>query len=155
MEIFGLRNKIENSKYHVKFNESLVILNEILKCQRLSSDKSGLGFKKEEDKLKEVMWSPRTPEAGSNKVVHAPAHANKEVENSKVPHKATPTHQSSRYESRFNGYCYSCNGFGHRDMDCTFQGRKNTGSQSNQIRCRACDKVGHVAIRSHTVGYGA
>ena len=63
----------------MKFNESSVILDEILKCQRLSSDKSGLGFKKEEDKLKEVLWSPRTPEAESNMVVHAHAHANKEV----------------------------------------------------------------------------
>ena len=48
MEIVGLRNKIEKSKDHVKFNECLVILDEILKCQRLSSYKSGLGFKKEE-----------------------------------------------------------------------------------------------------------
>ena len=77
MEVVGLRKKIEKSKDHVKFNESSVILDEILKCQRLSSDKSGLGFKKEEDKLKEVLWSPRTPEAESSKVVHAPAHANK------------------------------------------------------------------------------
>ena len=52
MEIVGLRKKIDKSKYHVKFNESLVILDELLKCQRLSSDKSGLGFKKEEEKLK-------------------------------------------------------------------------------------------------------
>ena len=50
MEIVGLRKKIDKSKDHVKFNESSVILDEILKCQRLSSDKSGLGFKKEEDK---------------------------------------------------------------------------------------------------------
>ena len=79
MEIVGLRKKIEKSKDHVKFNESSVVLDEILKCQRLSSDKFGLGFKKEEDKLKEDLWSPRTPEAGSNKAVHAPPHANKEV----------------------------------------------------------------------------
>ena len=64
MEVVGLRKKIEKSKDHVKFNESSVILDEILKCQRLSSDKSGLGFKKEEDKLKQVLWSPKTPEDG-------------------------------------------------------------------------------------------
>ena len=122
MEVVGLRKQIEKSKDHVKFNESSIILDEILKCQRLSSDKSGHGFKKEEDKLKELLGSPKTPEAESSMVVHAPAHANKKVENSKVPHEATPTHQShsferrttprwsqtSRYENRFNGYCYSC-----------------------------------------------
>ena len=48
MEIVGLRKKIEKSKNHVKFNESSVILDEILKCERISSDKFGLGFKKEE-----------------------------------------------------------------------------------------------------------
>ena len=87
--------------------------------------------------MKEVLWSPRTPEVESNMAFYAPAHSNKEVENSKVPHEATPTHQSHsferrrttprwsqtlRYEDRFNGYCYSCNGFGHGAMDCTFQG---------------------------------
>ena len=93
MEIVGLRKKIQKSKDHVKFNESSVILDEILKCQRLSFDKSGLGFKKEKDKLKEVSWSPRTPKAEYNKTVDAPAHANKEVENLKVPHEDTPTHK--------------------------------------------------------------
>ena len=63
MEVVGLRKKIEKSKDHVKFNEISIILDEILNCQRLSSDKSGLGFKKGEDKLKEVLGSPRTPEA--------------------------------------------------------------------------------------------
>ena len=66
MEVVGLRKKIEKSNDYVKFNESSVILDEIMKCQRISSDKSGLGFKKEEDKLKEVLWSPRIPEAGSS-----------------------------------------------------------------------------------------
>ena len=32
MEIVGLRKKFEKSKAHVKFNESSVILDEILKC---------------------------------------------------------------------------------------------------------------------------
>ena len=97
IEIVGLRRKIEKSKDHVKFNENSVILDEILKCQRLSSDKSCLGFKKEDDKLKEVLGSPRTLEAESNKAIHTPAHSNKEVENSKVPHEATPTHQSHSF----------------------------------------------------------
>ena len=138
MEIVGFRKKIEMSKYHVKSNESSIILDEILKCQRLSSDKSGLGFKKEEEKLKEFLRSHRTPEAESNMAVHAPSHANKEVENSKVPHEATPTHQihsferrrttprwskTSRYVNIFNAYCFSCSNFGHKDMDCRSYGR--------------------------------
>ena len=129
-----LERKLISQNFHVKFNESLVILDEILKCQRLSFDKYGLGFKKEEDKLKEVLLYPRTPEAGPSMTkdeYDAPAHGYKEVENSKVPHEATPTHQShsferritprwiqtSRYENRFNGYCFSCSNFGHKAME--------------------------------------
>ena len=51
MEFVGLRKKIEKSKDHVNFNETTVILDEIIKCQMPSSNKSVLGFKKEEDKL--------------------------------------------------------------------------------------------------------
>ena len=42
MEIVGLRKKIEKSKDRVKFNESSVILDETIKCQRLSFDNSGM-----------------------------------------------------------------------------------------------------------------
>ena len=59
--------------------------------------------------------------------------------------------QSPRYENRFNCYCYSCNDFGHRGMDCTFQGRKHTGSRSDQMRCWACDRIGHVVANCHTL----
>ena len=52
IEIVGLRKKIDESKDHVKFNESSIILDEILKCKRLSSDKYSIWFKKEDDKLK-------------------------------------------------------------------------------------------------------
>ena len=36
-------------------------------------------------------------------------------------------------------------------MDCTFQGRKHTGSRSDQMRCWACDRIGHVAANCHTL----
>ena len=85
MKIVSLRKKIEKSKAHVKFNESSVILDEILKCQRSPLDTSGLGYKKEEDKSEGGTWSPKTPEAGpssskgKDKVSHrAPVHDNKE-----------------------------------------------------------------------------
>ena len=59
--------------------------------------------------------------------------------------------QSPRYENRFNGYCYSRNDFGHRAMDCTFQGRKHTGNRSDEMICWAYDRIGHVAANCHTL----
>ena len=47
------------------FNESSVILDEILNHQRSPFDTSGLGYKKVDDKIGEVKWSPKTPEVGS------------------------------------------------------------------------------------------
>ena len=59
--------------------------------------------------------------------------------------------QASRYEYRFNGYCYSCNGFGHKAMDCTFHGRRCGGSANNTVRCCTCNRIGHVAAIFHTM----
>ena len=36
-------------------------------------------------------------------------------------------------------------------MDCTFQGRKHTRIRSDQLRCWACDHLGHVAANCHTL----
>ena len=112
--------------------------------------------------MKEVLWSPRTPEAGLSMTKDesdAPAHANKEVENSKVPHKATLTNQNhsfeitrttprwsktSRYVNRFNGYCFSCSNFGHKAMDCISNGRISARSPNDKVRCWTCNCHGHI-----------
>ena len=41
----------------------------------------------------------------------------------------------SRY---FKGYCFSCNMFGHKAVDCYRRNMKH-------VRCYACDKFGHIA----------
>ena len=96
----------------------------------------------------------------------APTHAKKEVENSKVPHEATPTHQihsferrreslrwsqTSRYENRFNVYCFSCSNFGHKDMDYRSYGRRSAGSPNDKDRCWTCNHHGHIAANCHTM----
>ena len=47
------------------FNESSVFLDEILNCQSSPFDTYCLGYKKVDDKIGEVKWSPKTPEVGS------------------------------------------------------------------------------------------
>ena len=86
MEIVGLKKKFEKSKAQVMFNESSVILDEILKCQRSPFETSGLGYKKVDEKIGEVKWSPKTPEVVStslkeeSKAPNAPAQDNKSFE---------------------------------------------------------------------------
>jgi hypothetical protein len=65
-----------------------------------------------------------------------------------------------RYESVFNGYYFSYNEYGHKDLDCRNHGRKQVGMFKNSIRCWNCNHVGHIATRCYTMrcyncgGYG-
>ena len=58
MEVVDLRRKNEKSSAYVKFNNSSVILDEILDCQRSHFDKIGLGYKK---KAKNYEYNSKTP----------------------------------------------------------------------------------------------
>ena len=40
-----------------------------------------------------------------------------------------------RYESVFNGYCFSCNEYGHKALDCRHHGRRQFGRFNNSLRC--------------------
>jgi hypothetical protein len=46
-----------------------------------------------------------------------------------------------RYESIFNGYCFSCNVYGHKALDCRHHGRKQVGRFNNNIRCWNCTYI--------------
>ena len=47
MEVVDLGKKAEKNDAFVKFKDSLVVLDNILDCQRYPCDKTGLGYKKE------------------------------------------------------------------------------------------------------------
>jgi hypothetical protein len=73
----------------------------------------------------------------------------------------TPSWMNQRkYESVFNGYCFSCNEYGHKALDCRHHGRKQIGRFNNNIRCWNCNLVGHIATHCYTMrcyscgGYG-
>ena len=65
-----------------------------------------------------------------------------------------------RYESFFNSYCFSCNEYGHKALDCRHHGRKQVGKFNNSIICWNCNHVGHIATHCYTMrcyscgGYG-
>jgi hypothetical protein len=73
----------------------------------------------------------------------------------------TPSWMNQRkYESVFNGYCFSCNEYGHKALYCRHHGRKQIGRFNNNIRCWNCNLVGHIATHCYTMrcyscdGYG-
>ena len=93
MEVVGLINKGENNDSFVKFKDSSVVLDKILDCQRSPCDKTGLGYKKEEEIFEDEVWSTKTPEAvpSTSKVVpHAPAHDKKEFRSKKLKQGVRP-----------------------------------------------------------------
>jgi len=56
-----------------------------------------------------------------------------------------------RYESIFNSYCFSCNEYGHKALDCRHHGRKKVGKFNNSIICWNCNHVGHIATHCYTM----
>ena len=59
--------------------------------------------------------------------------------------------QAPKYEDGFNDYCYSCNYFSHKAMDCRFYDRRSVGSSNNIVRCWTCNHVGHIVAYYHTM----
>jgi hypothetical protein len=57
----------------------------------------------------------------------------------------------TRYESVFNGYCFSCNEYGHKALDCRHHGRKQIGRFNNNIRCWNYNHVRHIVAHCYTM----
>jgi hypothetical protein len=152
-EIVDLRKKVEKSN---KFLNSSRILDEILECQRPSCDKSGLGYKGE-DKHAEASTSKKhevSPSKKEDNVAKQPSTQGKE----NFKRTKQGRHQEAilgtpkqRYESVFHGYCYSCNGYGHKYFECRSYERRYNGRIYNTMRCWRCDQVGHIVVHCNSM----
>jgi hypothetical protein len=125
-EVVDLRKKVEKSN---KFLNSSTILNEILESQRSPNDKSGLGYNKEATLVEEstsnkhevspslsndedyVASKPSTQGKQSSKRTNQGRHP----ESIFTPQKGWTPKQ--RHQSVFHGQCYSCNEYGHKDLE--------------------------------------
>jgi hypothetical protein len=152
-EIVDLRKKVEKSN---KFLNSSRILDEILESQRSSCDQSGLGYKGEYTHV-EASTSKKHEVSTSNKednVSKKPSTQGKE----NLKRTKQGRHQESilgtprkRYESIFHGYCYSCNGYGHKSFECRSYERIYNGRFYNTTRCWRCDQVGHIDVHCNSM----
>jgi hypothetical protein len=159
-EVVDLRKKVEKSN---KFLNSSQILNKILESQRSPNDKSGLGYKREATYVeastsKKHEVSPSFSKEEDN-VEDQPSTQGKEnfKRTNKGRHQEailTPQERwtpKQRYESVFHGQCYSCNEYGHKDLEYISYARRNNGRFHNTIRFWRCDQVGHIIIHCQSM----
>ena len=123
------------------------IIDEILECQRSPFDKTGLGYsktmKETEEGLSCSIFSPFVVAQNEEEV--KPEVKNKPYvpprPQARFRREPAPRYdQRNMYDGTFHGYCFSCNGYGHRAIDCRKYDRRDVGRPNTQIR-----DVGHVA----------
>ena len=51
----------------------------------------------------------------------------------------------------FNGYCHSCNKFGHKALNCKSYVIRNVGNPNNPVRCWTCNHIGHTDAYFQTI----
>ena len=58
--------------------------------------------------------------------------------------KRTPSYE---YPRRFNGYCFKCNRYGHKDINCRVRllAKVSEGTYASRIQCFNCHYYGHFA----------
>jgi hypothetical protein len=155
-EIVYLRRELERSSTNIKYEKSSTTLNEILNHQRSPFDKTGLGYNKGKETANEEAStsSKQSNEERTKKYVDSLRSFIKVEDNRKeelyVPQKTNSPHKdgiwkivpsrwnhTTRYQNSFFGYCYSCNGFGHKAIDC------RTNVRSDPIRNNNRDTHGY------------
>ena len=98
LEVVGIRKKGKKNEALVKLQDSSIVLDKILDCQRSPLNKTGLGYKKNKEKYEDDTWSLKTPEAGpstSKAAPQEPAHDNKDFGSSKMKQGVRSVHQSN------------------------------------------------------------
>ena len=118
----------------VKMQESQKRLGLLIDTQRISKEKACLGYDacldrfEEKEKIKEV-----------------------EKKGKKENHPSWFQHNTKVHN--FNGYCFKCNNYGHKAVNCrmieTLKGIPTNNRfaclELNKIECFQCGKVGHIA----------
>jgi len=160
VEVNILKGKLEDKDNLLRFQDSTKILDDILSSQRSLAIKTGLGFyestksessshgkarnsneksrKPHEQPRKEILQRKYFTLPMNNVecyVCHNLGHVAARCRRKMVQDHHTERSLHSKY---FQGYCFSCNMFGHKAVDCYRRNMKH-------MRCYACNKLGHIA----------
>jgi len=162
VEVNILKGKLEEKDKLLRFQDSTKILDDILGSQRSPSIKTGLGFhesvegesssqgearnSKEKSKMinKELRSHPHqqsrndifTPPLNNVEcyVCHNLGHVAARCRSRMVQ----DHHKRSSHPRYYRGYCFACNAYGHKEIDCNRRNMK-------YVRCYSCNKLGHKA----------
>jgi hypothetical protein len=143
-EVVSLKEELKKSNAQLKFEKSTENLNDILSFQRSPFIKTGLGYDKKQKTPKgdasTKVTKPSKKENEENPKSYAnilKGSINNERNNRKGNHdqqKPDSSHKNNKnefrrvvpprrpfttqYQNLFLGYCFSCNNFGHKEIDC-------------------------------------
>ena len=139
--MFQLRDQLESKRVKERFENSSIVLDNILKSQRNTTSKAGLGYeqkgnngctniiKNHPKSYAEVLLEKSMKEGertSINKSSMQTSLSPKKEEESKIS-KASATPQKKFFQNRypyiFHGYCFACLNFGHKAMMCRAYGR--------------------------------
>jgi hypothetical protein len=127
-EVVSLKEKLKKSNTQLKFEKSTETLNEILSFQRSPFIKTGLGYDENQNTPEEnpksyanILKGSINNESNSRKgnddqQILDSSHKNNKNESRRVVPPRRPF--TNRYQNLFLGYCFSCNNFGHKAIDC-------------------------------------
>ena len=123
----------EESALRQKFEDSTNQLNEILYQERCSSDE------KRKHEHEATIPVEDKSECCPDHFSHYTAEH--EVRNEQ---KRTPNYE---YPRRFNGYCFRCNRYGHKAINCRVHlpAKVSEGTYASHIQCFNCHYYGHFA----------
>ena len=160
------KRNLDEGSIKSKFENSSRILDDILSSQIPSSDRSGLGFNKEN---KRECFS-FTNKGGNKKIypkaLKSPVKKGRSkkaglISQDKNRNNLAPK-RPNRYLQIFLGHCFACNNFGHQALNCRIErkaseykkksssdnskGNKNifTLLQKYDIKCYKCNNHGHM-----------
>ena len=131
-EVVELRKKADQSEAHEKFKIYSSVLDEILESQRSPFDKIGLGYNKTMKETEEgpSLFAPFVPAQKKEEVrpkVENKPYVAPRPQASFRREPAPRYDQRNKYDGVFHGYCFSCNGYGHRVVDFRRNVRRDVG----------------------------
>ena len=162
VEMVQLRDELKSKRVQEKFENNSTILDNILKSQRNSSSKAGLGYEQKgingfpsiiknhpksyaEALLEKSLKKEERTSIKQSSMQPSLSLKKEQDSNRRKVSKASITPQNkslhNRYPYIFHGYCFACSNFGHKSMMCKAYGRNRYrnnmfNSRNNQTKTK-------------------
>jgi uncharacterized protein YecA (UPF0149 family) len=141
-EVVDLKEEMEKTltqqKTTDRFMKSTEVLDEILSHQRSPYDKYGMGYINENisTSSQQIYEERNQIHTGENKRTSQSVSQslNSSVSDEVKNDISSSRNYAVRYETPFYGYCFSCNTFGHKAMDCKYYAKRKHRGTKNALK---------------------